>query len=59
MLADFQSLFGRSNRDNFSRNEGKIHEVGCVKELFFRKFAGWHLATSLRINFFTGNFQGL
>ena len=29
---------------------------GCVKE-FFYKSAGWHLATSLRINFFTDNFK--
>ena len=29
---------------------------GCVKE-FFYKSAGWHLATSLRINFFTDIFQ--
>ena len=25
---------------------------------FFRKLAGWHIATSLRINLFTANFQG-
>ena len=33
-LAHFQSLFGRSNREAFSENEGKIHEGGCVKEIF-------------------------
>ena len=26
-------------------------------KLFFRKLAGWHLATSLEINLFTDNFQ--
>ena len=26
-----QRLFGRSNRDAFLENEGKIHEGGCVK----------------------------
>ena len=35
----------------------------CVREgvwkSFFRKIAGWHLATSLQINFFTDSFQGL
>ena len=35
MLAHFQTLFGRSNRDAFGKNEGKIHEAGCVKTLFF------------------------
>ena len=34
VLAHFQRLFGRSNRDVFLENEGKIHEGGCVKELF-------------------------
>ena len=34
VLADFQTLFGRSNRDSFWENEGQIHESGCVKELF-------------------------
>ena len=34
MLAHFQRLFGRYNRDVFSENEGKIHEGGCVEELF-------------------------
>ena len=29
-----------------------------VWKSFFRKFADWHLATSLPINFFTDNFQG-
>ena len=35
MLAHSQRLFGRSNRDVFLENEGKIYEGGCVKELFF------------------------
>ena len=35
-----------------SEKKGKIHEGRCVKE-FFRSLAGWHLATSLQINFFT------
>ena len=34
VLAHFQSLFGRSNRDAFWENEGKIHEGGCVKDFF-------------------------
>ena len=34
LLAHFQRFFGRSNRDVFLENEGKIHEGGCVKELF-------------------------
>ena len=29
-----RTLFGRSNRDVFWENEGKIHEYECVKELF-------------------------
>ena len=29
-----QTLFGRSNRDAFLENEGKIHERRCVKQLF-------------------------
>ena len=41
----------------FSQNESKIHEGEYVKD-FFRKLAGWHFAASLRINFFTDNFQG-
>ena len=32
LLAHFQSLFGRSNRDAFLENEGKIHEGGHIKE---------------------------
>ena len=52
-----KEIVERSNRDAFWENEGKIHEKGCVKE-FFRKLAGWHLATSLQINFFTDNFEG-
>ena len=28
------------------------------ERVFFGKLAGWHLATSLEINFFTDNFQG-
>ena len=34
LLAHFQRLFERSNRDVFLENEGQIHEGGCVKELF-------------------------
>ena len=34
VLANFQRLFRRSDRDVFLENEGKIHEGGCVKELF-------------------------
>ena len=49
MLAHFQNPFGRSNRDAFSENEGKIHEGGCVKK-FFCKLACWHRATSWKIN---------
>ena len=30
----------------------------CKKRFFLCKFAGWNLATLLRINFFTNNFQG-
>ena len=48
ILLHFQSLFGRSNRDVFLENEGKI----------YRELADWHLATSLRINLFTDSFQG-
>ena len=29
-----RTLFGRSNRDAFWENEGKIHERECVKEFF-------------------------
>ena len=58
LLAHFQSFFGRSNRDAFLENEAKIHEGEYVKEFFFRKLAGWHLPTSLRINLITDNFQG-
>ena len=29
-----------------------------VWKSFFRKILGWHLATSLQINFFTNSFQG-
>ena len=35
VLAHFQNLFGRSNRDAFWENEDKIHKGGCVKEIFF------------------------
>ena len=52
-----RALFGGSNRDAFWASEGKIHERECVKE-FFCKLTGWHLATSLQINFFTDSFQG-
>ena len=34
VLAHLQSLFGRSNRDAFLENEGKILEEGCLKEFF-------------------------
>ena len=34
VLAHFQRLFGRSNRDVFLENEGKIYEGGFVKDLF-------------------------
>ena len=57
LLSQFQSLFGRSNRDALLENEGKIYE-GRYGKGFFRKLAGWHLATSLQINLFTDNFQG-
>ena len=30
----------------------------CKRIFFFCKLAGWHLADSLRIDFFTDNFQG-
>ena len=40
------TLFGRSNRDVFWENEGKIDEREYVKEIFC-KLAGWHLTTSL------------
>ena len=30
----------------------------CERD-FFGKLAGWHLATSLRINFLTNSFQGV
>ena len=30
-----------------------------VWKSFLRELAGWHLATSLQINFFTYSFQGL
>ena len=46
VLSHLQSLFERSNHDVFWENEGKIHEGGCVKECFFRKVSGWHLAIS-------------
>ena len=45
LFSHFQSLFERSNLDVLLENEGKIHEGGSVEELYFRKFAGWHLAT--------------
>ena len=56
-IAHFQSLFVRSNRDTFWENEDKINEEECLKESFL-KLAGWHLATSLPINLFIGNFWG-
>ena len=34
VLAHFQSLFERSNRDAFWENESKIHERGRMKEFF-------------------------
>ena len=34
VLAHFQRLLGRNNRDVFLENEGKIHEGGYVKEFF-------------------------
>ena len=34
LVAQFQSLFGRSNRDAFLDNEGKIHEGRYVKRFF-------------------------
>ena len=34
VLALFQRFFGRSNCGVFLENKGKIHEGGCVKELF-------------------------
>ena len=46
LLAHFQSLFGRSNRDAFLENEGKNMKEDMWKS-FFRKIAGWHLATFL------------
>ena len=57
LLAQFKASFGRSNRDAFLENKGKIHE-GKICETFFRKLTGWHLATSLEINLFTDNLQG-
>ena len=47
----------RKNCNAFLKNEGKIHGAGYVGE-FFCKLPGWHLATSLRINLFTYDFQG-
>ena len=37
VLSHFEVLFGRSNLDVFWENEGKIHDGGCLKELFFIK----------------------
>ena len=34
VLAHFQSLFRRSNRDAFWENEGEIREGRCVKKFF-------------------------
>ena len=50
------NLYNRywSNSDAFWENKGKIYNGVCVKEVFFRS---WHIATSLRMNFFTNNFQ--
>ena len=31
----FKASYGRSNRDTFWKNEGKIHEGGVVKEFFW------------------------
>ena len=35
LLAHFQRLLGRRNRDAFFQNEGKIHEGGYVVKVFF------------------------
>ena len=40
VIAHFQSLFERSNRDAFWETEGKMHEGECVKEVFFHKPVG-------------------
>ena len=45
LLAHFQSLLRRSNRDAFSENEGKIHEGRYIKE-FLRKLSGWNFTNS-------------
>ena len=55
------NLFGRSYHDVFWENEEefawKYANRGYAKEVFC-KLTGWHLATSLQINFFTDSFQG-
>ena len=55
LLEHFQSLFGKSNRDVFFENEGKVYykssrpEVFCEKGVLrnFAKFTGKHLCQSL------------
>ena len=55
MLGHFQSLFG-SNCVYSEKMKAKYIKMDVWK--FFCKLAGWHLATSLQINLFTGNFKG-
>ena len=54
MLAHFQRLFGRNNRDVLLENEGKTHEGGCVKELISSTCKlpslWWPIAVSLKKN---------
>ena len=58
LLEHFQSLFGKSNRDFFLENEGKLYYMKeDMEKSLFRELADWPLATSLRINLFTDNFS--
>ena len=57
VFAQFQRLFGRSNRDVFLQNEGKIHEGGCVKE-FFSLTCRLASRNFIIDYLFTDNFQG-
>ena len=51
VLTHSDRLFGRSNRDVFLENEGKIHKGGCARDflvdLLVFSFSRWHLVISL------------
>ena len=58
ILAHFQNLFGKVILIKYSEKmNAKYMKENVWKSIFIHKVAGWHLATSLQINFFTTVFR--